>query len=283
MLQTLPIQAHDLDEVGQFLHERLGHRFTQQAWVDSLSQSWAESSPNHGMHLRLNGKVVGVLCAIYSDQIIGGKTEHVCNPHSWVVDEEHRNHSISLLLNLLRQRQYHFTMFTPNPKVAQVFMGLRFRVLDDLVLHAPNWPSVLTGADNRAESDPSQIAELLTGTALRDFQAHAHLPWLRFAAFGRQGDMCLVIYKLIRWKRMPCAAIAHVSDAAAMDRHGRLLRHHLLKQGIPFSRVEARLLNHAPPGALRSRRGMPKLVLSPTLTDRQVTDLYSELMALDQT
>lgn len=283
MIQTLPTQADDLEEVGQFLHERLGRRFTRQAWVESLRQPWAASSPNHGMHLRLDGKVVGVLCAIYSEQVIDGRTEQVCNPHSWVVDEEHRNHSIGLLLQLLRQRQYHFTMFTPNPKVAQVFKGLRFRVLDNLLLHVPHWPGLLPAAPgSRVESDPSRIAALLSGTALRDFQAHAHLPWLRFVAFGRDGDMCLVVYKLARWKKMPCAAIAHVSDAEAMDRHGQLLRRHLLlKQGIPVSRVEARILKRPPPGSLRSRRGMPKMVLSPSLTDHQVTDLYSELMALD--
>ncbi len=282
MIQTLPTQAADLEDVGQFLHERLGRRFTQQAWVDSLRQNWAASSPNHGMHLRLDGRVVGVLCAIYSDQLIDGKVEPVCNPHSWVVDEAYRNHSIGLLMQLLRQRQYHFTMFTPNPKVAQVFLGLRFRVLDDLLLHVPHWPSLRPAAGARVETEPARIASVLTGGALRDYQAHAHLPWLRFVAFGCDGEMCLVVYKLTRWKKMPCAAIAHVSDAEVMDRHGHLLRRHLLLTcGIPVSRVEARILKRPPPGALRSRRGMPKLVLSPTLTDAQVTDLYSELMALD--
>lgn len=284
MIQIKPIHPEDLDAVGQYLHERLGRRFTREAWVNSLSQSWAANPPNHGMLLQLDGKVVGVLCAIYSDQVIDGKTVQVCNPHSWVVDEEQRNHSIGLLLQLLRQRQYHFTMFTPNPKVAEVFKGLRFRALDDLLLHVPNWPSLrIQGAGTTVASDPERIAGLLSGDALHDFQSHAHLPWLRFLAFGRKDDMCLVIYKRIRWKRMPCAAIAHISNPGAMDRHGWLMqRHFLLKESIPFSRVEARILNQIPRCALRSRRGMPKLVLSRTLTDRQVSDLYSELMALDQ-
>lgn len=282
MIQTHPTQATDLEDVGQFLHERLGRRFTRQAWVDSLRQNWAPTSPNHGMHLRHDGRVVGVLCAIYSEQFINGKAEPVCNPHSWVVEEEYRNHSIGLLLQLLRQRQYHFTMFTPNPKVAQVFLGLRFRVLDDRLLHVPHWPSLRSAGGAEVVTDASRIVGALTGVALRDYQAHAHLPWLRFVAFGQEGEMCLVVYKVTHWKKMRCASIAHVSHPEVMDRHGHLLRRHLLlTQGITVSRVEARILKRVPPGALSSKRGMPKMVLSPTLTDAQVTDLYSELMALD--
>lgn len=281
-VQTLFTQAQHLAEVSLFLHENLGRRFTAKTWADSLTQRWAASSPNHGTHLRHDGKVVGVLCAIYADQVIDGIPFRVCNPHSWVVLEEHRSHSLGLLLQLLRQRDYHFTMFTPNPKVAQVFQGLRFRVLDDTLLHAPNLPSPGAWRPGLVvETEPSRIAALLQGQALRDFQAHAHLPWLRFVAFGRPGRLCWVVYKPARWKKLPCAAIAHISDPALMQEFGSLLRHHLLMRGIPVSRIEARLLTALPPLALRSRRGMPKLVLSPTLTDRQVTDLYSELMALD--
>ena len=268
----------DLDEVGQFLHERLGRRFSKQAWIDSLQQRWAHVSSNLGAHLRSEGRVVGVLCAIYSEQVIAGNTEKVCNPHSWVVDEPYRNHSIGLLLALLRQRGWHFTMFTPNPKVAQVFAGLRFRVMDDTLFYLPNLPAPRGGV----VTEPVAIKALLEGAALRDYEAHAHLPWLHFAAFGPKGDACLVVYKLTRWKRMPCAQLLHVSDAGAMQRHGHRLRSHLLmKHRATFTRVEGRLLAEAPRLAIRSVRLMPKMVLSQTLQDNQVTDLYSELVALD--
>lgn len=277
-VQTLPTRAQDLDEVGQFLHEHLGGRFSKAAWIASLQQNWAREQPNHGTHLRSGGKVVGVLCAIYSEQTIAGKTEKVCNPHSWVVDEPYRNHSIGLLLLLLRQRGWHFTMLTPNPKVAQVFAGLRFRVMDDRLFYIANLPALRSGV----VTEPAAIRALIEGTALHDYEAHAHLPWLHFAAFGPRGDACLVVYKLTRWKRMPCAQLLHVSDAGAMQRHGHRLRSHLLmKHGATFTRIEGRLLAQEPRLAVRSVRLMPKMVLSPTLQDHQVTDLYSELVALD--
>lgn len=280
--QVLPIQAQDLADVGNFLHQQLAQRISPQAWVQSLSQRWAASQPNHGMHLRHDGQVVGVLCAIYSDQTIDGRTERFCNPHSWMVLEPYRSHSLGLVLQLMRQRGYHFTMFTPNPKVAQVFVGLRFRLLEDSLLYFPNLPSpAALGSSARIEHRREHIAALLDGTALADFQAHQHLPWLEFVAFGRTGDSCLAIYKRSRWKKMACAALSYVSDAQALQRHGALLRHHLLRRGMPVSRIEGRHLSQAPTWALQTRRGQPKLVLSPSLSDRQVRDVYSEMMALD--
>lgn len=271
-------QEGDLDEVCRFLHERMGPRFSPQQWRDSLLQDWARERPNFGTHLRHDGRVVGVLCAIYSDQVIDGRTERVCNPHSWVVLEEHRHQSIGLLLLLLRQRGYHFTMLTPNPKVAQVFQGLRFRVLDDRLLHIPNLPRPAVGV---VETERARIAALLEGQARADFERHAHLPWLRFVAFGKPGDACLAVYKCERWKKLGCAVLLHLSDAAAFERHAGLLHNHLLARGMAFLRIEARRLQPRRRLAIASRRGMPKMLLSPTLSDAQVTDLYSELVALD--
>lgn len=282
MTAVHPIQPPDLPDVAQFLHEQLGRRFSAQAWAASLTQTWAAAPPNMGMHLRHKGRVVGVFCAIYSDQTLAGRTERFCNPHSWVVLEAHRSSSLSLVLALIRQRGYHFTMFTPNPKVAQVFMGLRFKLLDDRLLYLPNLPAPGgRGRRSIVETDRGRIGAVLEGVALQDFLAHKHLPWLEFVAFGQPGDTCLAVYKRTRWKKMACAAIAHLSDTGAIDRHGALLRHHLLLSGMPVSRVEGRHLTRTPALAWRTRRGQPKLVLSSTLADHQVHDLYSELMALD--
>jgi len=281
-MEVLPILPGDLEAVAKFLHENLSRRISPSAWQDSLTHRWAASQPNHGMHLRDNGQIVGALCAVYSDQVIDGKPERFCNPHSWCVLDEHRHASINLVLAVLRQRDYHFTMFTPNPKVAQVFMGLRFRLLDDGLLFFPNlprwWPSA-RGSFVEARND--HIAARLSGPALAEFQAHRAIPWLRFVAFGCPGDACLAIYKRGRWKRMACAMLGHLSDPLAWQQHGHLLRQHLLGLGMPVSRIESRFVPVAPLLAYRTKRTQPKLVSTRTLTDSQVRDVYSELMALD--
>ena len=282
-MQVRPIQEADLDAVGRFLHQHLSDRFAPQAWSDSLRHRWARAQPNFGMQLMTDeGRRVGALCAVYSDQTIDGKVERFCNPHSWCVLDEYRHASINLVLAVLRQRDYHFTMFTPNPKVAQIFMGLRFRLLDDGLLYFPNlprpWPSP---GRSFVEVRPEHIAACLAGPALAEYEAHRAIPWLRFVAFGRAGDACLAIYKRGRWKKVPCALLAHLSDPTAMQRHGHLLRAYLLGRGLLVSRIESRILASAPPLAYRGKRTQPKLVSSRTLDDSKVRDVYSELMALD--
>ncbi len=283
VMTVTPVQQPDLEEIGCFLHDHLAQRISAQAWVTSLSHAWAAAQPNFGMQLRDDGRLVGVFCAVYSDQQIDGKTERFCNPHSWCVLEAYRHASVSLVLPLLKQRGYHFTMFTPNPKVAQVFLGLRFRLLDERLLFVANLPAPWPSAPGCfVEHRTGHISARLHGAALSEFDAHRQIPWLKFVAFGIPGDECLVIYKPERWKRMACASILHVSDPGAMDRHGHRLRHHLLLHGrMPVLRVEARFLLRPPRLSFCIRRQQPKLVSSATLSDSKIRNVYSEMMALD--
>jgi len=283
VLVTRPIEASELPEVGRFLHRNLKARVQPDQWISSLTHSWSAVRPNFGMQLRDNDMLVGVCCAIYSDQMIDGKVERFCNPHSWCVLPSHRSSGIGVVLSILKQRGYHFTMFTPNAKVTQIFLGLRFRLLDDRLLYFPNFPSFSTRRNGRfIETDPGRIEEHLTGPVVRDFALHRSIPWLRFVAFGSHEEVCLAIYKAVRWKKLACARIIHISNPGALSRHGHLLRHHLaVDEGLLVSQIETRFVETAPPFSHRTIRMQPKLVLTKTLEDRQVLDTYSELVALD--
>jgi hypothetical protein len=108
------------------------------------------------------------------------------------------------------------------------------------------------------------------------------MPWLKFLAFGKSGETCLVVYKRERWKRMPCARIIDISDPIAFDRHMHLMQHHLLlRDRLLVSRVERRFLARGPNFAHSERQTQPKLFLSKNLKDSQIRNLYSELVALD--
>lgn len=282
-MKVTPIQAEHLPEVGQFLHENLNRRFSPERWIGSLTHPWSAERPNLGMQLRDDDRLVGVFCAIYSDQVIDGRIEHFCNPHSWCVLESHRRHGISLLLNLIKQTGYHFTMFTPNPTVTQVFRGLKFKDLDDAQYICFNTPSPKVW-QRRAfvHSTRDEVAARLSGQDLIDFEAHRAISWINFAAFGVGDEVCWVVYKPVIWKRMPCAWLMHVSHAGHFQRHNGLLRHHLLlKHHFATLRIEARWLSAAPGLARKDLRTQPKLFLSKTLAHGQVRDLYSELMSLD--
>lgn len=277
-----PILPEDIEAVGSFLHENLNPRISARAWSDSLRQPWLTPPPNHGMQLfNADGQRVGVLLALYSEQVIDGRTERFCNPHSWCVLDNHRHASLSLVLAVLNQRDYQFTMFTPNPKVTQVFLGLRFKPLDNGLLYFANLARPWRSGGEFVETDGERIAARLGSSARAEYIAHRHLPWLRFVAFGRGDEAVLAIYKPGRWKKMPCAMLGHLSDPGLAARHGHLLRAHLLSRGFLVSRIEARFLPQAPRLALRTVRTQPKLARVRGLSDGQVRDVYSELMALD--
>ena len=278
-----PILAEHLDEVGQFLHEQLNRAFTPQRWIESVTHGWAAEVPNYGMQLRDGDRLAGVFLATYSDQLIDGRVERFCNPHSWCVLESHRRHGIGLVLQLVRQAGYHYTMFTPNPKVTEVFRGLKFKDLSTRLRVFPNlptWRALLPGSF--AVAAPEQISTRLDGTARAEYEAHRQIPWLRFAAFGDAGRACLAIYKPVVVKRLPVAWVMHLSDPAVFVSLGGLLRQHLLGQRFAAMRIEERWL---PPGgtgaSLRMERGQPKLFMSKTLSEAQIRDAYSELMSLD--
>lgn len=278
-----PILDEHLEEVGAFLHEQMGRRIPTAQWVASLRHDWAAQTPNHGMQLRDGDRLVGVLLAVYSDQWVGDRVERFCNPHSWCVLEGYRSGSLPLVLAVIRQPGYHFTMYTPNPKVAEVFQGLRFRVLDDALLHIPHLPRMASGPPEAfVEFEPERVSDRLSGVAREVYEAHRNIPWLHFAAYGTPGDAHLAVYKRDRWKRLPCARLLYPGGPQAYARYGAMLRSALLfRRGLAVTRVEGRFLADVPPLTWRSRRLQPKLVSSRSLADGQALDLYSELVALD--
>jgi hypothetical protein len=277
-----PIQHEHLAAAGQFLHENLNQRISAADWIASLTHPWSETRPNYGMQLHEGNKLAGVFCAIYSEQMIDGRMEKFCNPHSWCVLPDYRNHGIGLVLSIIKQRGYHYTMLTPNPKVAEIFRQLRFKDLGAEVAVFANVPTLGGARGGVVETRPDALAQLLPPAARRAYELHHEIRWLRFVAFGREGDMCLVAYKTGRWKKLPCARILHVSDAGAFQRHLPLLRRRLLlNEGFATCRVETRLIGSAPRFSWRMTRTQAKLYMSPTLRDSQITDLYSELASLD--
>jgi hypothetical protein len=282
-LNITPIQAEHLQEVGDFLHANLNKRISCEDWKQSLTHPWSESRPNFGVQLRDGTKLVGVFCAIYSDQTIDGRLERFCNPHSWCVLESHRRHGIGLILTLLKQTGYHFTMLTPNPKVAEIFRGLRFKDLAKAMVVFPNIPSATAwlGGGRWVESGLERIAARLSGDTRRDFDLHRDIPWLRFLLLGRGSQSCLIVYKRETWKRLPCARVIHVSHPDVLDHNLSLLHRGLLGGGLLVTKVESRFLLREPRIAHRMQRTQGKLFLSRTLNDRQIRDLYSELASLD--
>jgi len=121
----------------------------------------------------------------------------------------------------------------------------------------------------------------LQDDALQIYRDHQAFPWLHHVLIGTPDAWCHVIYKRRVFKRLPSAAVLHISNRGAFAAGWRRLSSHLLSRGCISTQMERRMIDPIPwPSAVRSGFNA-KLYQSATLRADQIDYLYSEAMALD--
>lgn len=275
------ITVADHKAVAEFLHDNMNSSFSVDKWEKGISVNWLDAAPNQGFKLTHAEKIVGVLCAIYSEQHIEGSLVKVCNPHSWCVLPEHRARSVDLVLSVIRQKGFHFTMFSPNKDGVEIFGYLKFKPLDNTVSIMLNAPTVFfSGIKIINKSD--EAVEVLPGAAKKSYQDHLPIPWLNFLVFGKDHRFGFIIYKKQTLKKLPCAMILYISDDKLFDECWSAIRTNLfIKYGYVTSKIEQRLLSRPLRFTLKNEPGGRKFFLSDNLHENKIKYIYSELMALD--
>ncbi|MDR4651247.1 MAG: hypothetical protein MRJ52_02440 [Nitrosomonas sp.] len=277
------INQHDIDDVAEFLHCHMNNRFTALEWKRGISRSWLQDAPNFGFMLKHENEIVGVLCAIYSEQPVkDGITKRFCNPHSWCVLADFRARSIDLVLALIRQKGYTFTMLSPNKEGIEIFRFLKFKPLNNEVAIFLNMPVVTTAGVVLNQQEIAQIKTVLPQQAAHHYVDHADFPWLNFLFF-RSGDRYgFLIFKKQIHKRLSSAWILYISDAALFRQCWPAIRTALLlKHGLFFSKIESRLLDQPMKTALKPEHGHQKFYLGDEVSADCVQNLYSELVTLN--
>jgi len=277
-----PVTDERLEAVATFLHEHLNGSRSAQVWADDFRRSRRPESPNYGFCLLDEGRLVGVIGALYGNRLRDGKAEQLCNITSWCVLQEYRQHSTRLAMAVLGQGDERtYTDFSPTKVVAATLKFLKFNELDERRAVSVNLPRWVPGV--RLFKQHADIAAGLSGDALRAFEHHRDLPWLRHLLITRSGKACHVIYKPVRIKGLGAAHVLHVGDAQLYrEAAGRLALHWLL-QGLPLSVVELRTVPQ-PPRPYRVQTGFTRKVVRPApgMSDN-VDYLYSETLLFDLT
>ncbi|MFV0277722.1 MAG: hypothetical protein ACK5HY_11120 [Parahaliea sp.] len=277
-----PITGADVEAVAVFLNRHMNSRFAVAEWAAGLNPAWSRNAPNHGFMLLAEGEVVGAICAMYSQQEIDGVAQAFCNPHSWCVLESHRKSSVPLVLSLIRQPGYHFTMFSPNREGEEIFSYLGFKPLDRARLVLPHLPSVRSGGQCEIITDPERAEASLPPSLARIYRDHRSYPWLQQLVFRKAEHFGLAIFKLSRYKRLPCAGLNYISDRQLFGEcWGAISNHLLFRRGIAVSRVEERLLGRRPALAFTTLPGSAKFYLSNSLQHGDINYIYSELFVMD--
>ena len=283
-LPTLePIRDEDLPAFCRFLTENLSGERSAETWADAFRQNWCATKPNNGYLIRHEGRIVGGIGAIYADRPVHGRIERFCNITSWCVLDAFRAQSMRLAMAVAEQPGFHFTDLTPTEVVSKTLQFLKFKPMNERHAIWPNlpWPFARL-AGMRVVTDPEQIGRLLAPDDAKAYRDHCHLPWLMHLAVGRPGAWCHVVWKPTRLKGITGAIILALSDPELFLRWRRALNSHLLvHHGLSYTRVESRLLPRLPALRIELSGYRNKVFKSDTLTAADISNLYSELVALD--
>ena len=273
-----PVTDATLPEFSAFLEKNLDPGRNVPQWIAGFKQGWCTDQPNYGFVLRAEGVIVGGIGAIYADRIIRGERQRFCNITSWCVLDAYRQQSMRLAMAVIGQPGFHFTDFSPTKVVASSLLFLKFKPIDERQVVLFNLP--LPGG-GRLRDGHDDIAAVLGGQALQDFEAHRHFPWLAHVALEADGRWCHVIWKRMKFKGFAAARVLYVSDRAVFAHALRRFGRYLVLRGVLTTHVDFRVVPEASaPHAVRSGFN-PKVYLSTTLEQQDIDYLYSESMAFD--
>ena len=278
-----PIRDEDLPRFCTFLSENLSRDRSAAEWTKAFTQNWYPSKPNNGFLIRHEGHIVGGIGAIYAERPVRGRLERFCNITSWCVLDAFRAQSMRLAMALTGQPGFHFTDLTPTEVVSKTLQFLKFKPMNERQAIWPNLPRPFAAwAGARVVSDPEEISRVLTLDDARAYRDHRHLLWLEHLAVGRTDAWCYVVWKRTRIRGVMGARILALSDPEAFLRyHGALGSHLLVHHGLLYTRVESRLLPRLPRLRVELSGYRNKVFKSDTLTAADMSNLYSELVALD--
>jgi hypothetical protein len=274
-----PIGTAELPRIGEFLHANLNQRLTAEEWSACLQAPWRTGSGNHGYMLAADDMVVGAYVAFYAQRSVAGRTERVCNLAAWCVLPEYRFHSLRLLKALLAQSDCSFTDLSPSGNAVQVNARLNFQFLPTatrLVVNLP-WPPFFGGA--RVETDPAVIENLLTGRDLEIYRDHATAAAAHHVVLRRKSELCYVMFRRDRRKRLPIfASLLYVSNPTLYRRMiCTFCRHVLLRHGAVATLVDYRVAPVTLWPAVAVQQNRPKMFKSDRVKPADVDYLYSEL------
>ena len=279
MVALRPITDDDLDRVARFLHAHHDSNVPVTGFRQSFAAHHSQARPNNGVMLLDGDGVVGAYLAYYSDRVVGGRMQRICNLGSWCVLPQYRRHSVTMAKAILAQEGFHFLDLSPSAAVAALNQRLGFEYLDDRAVLLPALPWPWRPASISA--DPRVIEQALSGEELELYRDHRDAPAARHVVLRADGDVCYVVVRLERRKRLPVAIVVHASRPELLRRMIRpFAGFTLLRHRVVAALVELRWLGgDLPPGSIRSRLP-PKMFRSPTLRPHDIDYFYSELLYL---
>lgn len=271
-----PITAEDLPEVAEFLRANMNESIP---WDRAcVNVPWRDDGPNRGFLLRDGARVVGTLLALYSQRPVAGRMERFCNLGSWCVLPAYRAWSMALFTTVVAQKNYHFTVLSPDVTSQEILPWYRFHFFDTAAALIPNLPWPTWPGRTRISADPKVLQQTLTSSEREIYCDHAQALAAHHLVVMRGDRHCYVMYRKFRYRGVPVfAVLLHVSDAELFHQVVvPVTRHLLVRHRLLVTMAELKFIGRRPRLSF-ALNAWPKAYRSTTLAPEQIDYLYSEL------
>ena len=273
--------AKDFELIYPLMQEFNNPLLDEADWRALFTPHWPAPQDHFGYYIEDDGRAVGFLGTIFSQRMINNRLYNFCNLSTWIVKEEYRGMSLMLLFEVLKLKDYTITNFTAY-RVASILRKFGFTDLAvsvDVFLPLFNPAGLVSGI--RLYSDPADLTSRLQGESQKIYQDHARLKG-RYELLEKDSDQCLLVFDVVKRKRLPVARIQHISNPQFFAHQiNRFAYSFCLKNRLSGIFVPGNLLkgNSAHPAMVIPQR-QTQLYRSADLRAEDIDSLYSELQIL---
>ena len=284
MMRVEIATAEHCEEVLPLFEGFRNPKITAEQWRSLFHYTWPAPTDARGFILRDGQRAVGFFGTVWSERIIKGRSERICNLSSWITLPDYRNHSLLLFKEVVALRDCTITCHSPAPQLYPLYKRFGFRDLETklrILPLRPSWQRLGTWLGDQALSDPDEIAPLLGDSERAILEAHRSHCCRHLLLLGK-ADACYLVFTKTKGKRFHFAHVHYLGNGAVFARNlDRIRLHLLLSIGTPLVMIDARFvvgldLSHSREAIL----GVPHIFRSETLAPEQVDNLYSELILL---
>jgi hypothetical protein len=280
-------RADDFEKVYPLLLDFNNPFLTKEHWRQLFVDHSGCQNGRFGFILFDGEDAVGFIGTIFSERTYGGERLRICNMSNWIVKNEYRPHSLSLLTKVLASGADAITNITPTAQVLKVCEKIGFTPMDksERII----WPSP-TGLRRRGVkilTRREDVEAALSGEQLRICRDHA-LPWNRHAVIlAPQGECYLMMNrteKAIKGAlRLPFARIHHLSSAEIFANYADCLALAMaIDHKVVGMIVEERMFCGRRIWHSVARSGVRTAAFKSTkLNALQIDNLYSEMILLN--
>ena len=246
----------DLDDVYCFLSKNFDPGIILDIWRLAFNRSWMHEKPNNGFMLVANKTIVGVFCALYSQQQTRKGIQNICNTSTWFVLDEYRSHSLKLMAAMLDQKGFVFTSLSATPNVHELHRRCGFRTHVTTLVAIPNLPK-LNYFSKKLEIlvDPESMGRCLDSYVKQISVDHSDIPTVQQIVFHTADEALLVIFDIRRVRGVPATNILYLSNPDMFYKYRKeICSYFLLHNHTLFTRIHRCSMSKVPVFSLEIKR-----------------------------